>query len=207
MAYLIDSETDGRTLHATTHGLLSRSDVGYFRERVARNIKYAANYVNDYLSEAKDLIDNFDFGTLKDKVDAVRDRFGKRWNEDRVARLTSLGDLQQAKSKMQRYLMANPRVRRLFYGNKVNGYNGKFFRDEGELYGSDLRDYRNVMQGGYVGTEDEDRFVTYLELVDEEVDDLLTFNEREIIRDAWALMDAELDAGGQDPTSPSKTTL
>lgn len=207
MAYLIDAETDDRTLHATTHGMLSRSDIGFFRERVSRNVKYAANYVNDYLKEAKDLIDNFDFDVLRDKVEAVRDRFGKRWDEDRIMRLTSLADLQQAKPKMQRYLMANPRVRKLFYGNKVNGYNGAFYSDEPGLYGNEHSDYRNVMQGGYVGTDDEDRFVTYLDVLHDDSDDVLTFNERLVIREAWALMDAELDAGGQDPTSPSKTTL
>lgn len=207
MAYLIDADTCDRTLHATTHGMLSRSDVGFFRDRVARSVKFAGAYVSSYLEDAKELIDNFDFGTLRDKVDAVRDRYGKRWDEDRIMRLTSIADLQQAKPQMQRWLMANTRVRKLFYNDMISGYNGKFFTEEAGLFDRDLTDYRNVMQGAWVGNDEEDSFVTYFDQLDEDNDDLLSFNDREIIRDAWERMNAELDAGGQDPTSTTKAHL
>lgn len=208
MAYAIHADTDDRSIHASIHGLLSRSNLEYYQDRLRDRVGRATGFASRYLSRAMDIVESIDLGSIRDQVDAIRDRYGKRWDVDRIMETVDLSDLQQAKPVMRRWLMANTRARKLYYGDKIYGFGGDFDRTEGQLFGSDLFDYRNVMQGAYVGDDEEDRYVTYLDILEDRGnDELLSPAQRETIRLAWEFMEMHLDAGGQDPTSPYKTVL
>lgn len=208
MAYLIGDHVDERTLHATTHGTMSRSNMEYYRERLSNVVGRATGFASKYLTSALEVVENFDLDSVRDSIDSIKDRYGKRWDTDRIRDVINLPDLQQSKTVMRRWLMANTRVRKLYYSDKIFGYGGKFDETEGELFGEDLHDYRNVMQGAEVGDESEDCFVTYLDILEDRTnDELLTQSQRDTIRLGWELMDMHLDAGGQDPTSPYKTMI
>lgn len=211
MAYLIDSSTDDRTLHASMHGLMSRVDFDYFRDQARNAYSNLGSFASSYIDRTRELFDNFDLGALRDGVNAVRDRFGKRWDEDRIRPLYDLVDLQQAKSQMRSLLMVNPRARRLYYEDKISGFNGDFHDEQPNVVeGREQNAYRNIMQGAYVGTEDEDRFVTYLDVLedpDSVADFIYSHDERMIIRNAWEVFEQALDDGLQDPSSPHKNLL
>lgn len=207
MAYLV-TNVDDDLIHATTHGIMSRDDLEFLRERVDQAQRSASGFVRKYLDVAKDSLARFDFGRLKDRVESMRDRFGRRWDEDRVLSIVDLSGAQNAKPTMRRYIMAMPRVRQLWYQDRLDGYSGLYEDDCPGAIGRDHDTYREVMNGSYVeGEEGEDTFVTYLGVVDDHGDSNLTHLQREAVRRTWNEISAMLDRGGQDPTSPLRKTL
>lgn len=208
MAYLISDASDMRTVHGATYGLMSKLDASFLREKVERAFKYAKTYTSTYLEEAKQLIDTLDLGSLQDKVEAMSDRFGRRWQEDRIVECSSIADLQQAKSIMRRWIMADPRTKTLYNNQQISGFEGVFFNEDGPDVGMDSRDYRRVVHGMEIGPVDEDHFITFLDELDNEDDpDALSIDSKCIILHAWELAHAAYEAGGQDPTSTNKNVL
>lgn len=208
MAYLIGESVDDRTIHASIHGAMSRSNLSYYQDRLESKVGRVKGFAAKWMDKAIDVVRDFDLDGLMDSIDSLRERYGKRWDVDRILETIDLSSLQQSKTVMRRWLMSNTRTRRLYYNDQIAGYGGKWNQTEGEYYGEDLHDYRNVMHGAYVGTEDEDRFVTYLDILeDTDNDELLTPAQRDIVRLGWEMMEMQLDAGGQDPTSPHKNLL
>lgn len=206
MAYLM--EDDGDTIHAATYGFMSRSDLEFFNDRVESGLKYARGMAAKYLKSAKDQLSNFDYDRMRERVAAVKDRFTRRWDEDRVRAVLTLPDLQQAKSVMRSWLMANPRAKTLWRQDKISGYGGDFYDPEPWVDDpTDNRLYRIVMNGAYVGDDDEDRYVTYVDALHPDENEDLTDSERDTIQLAWQLEDQLFDAGGQDPTSVDRHLL
>jgi hypothetical protein len=207
MAYIVSADDD--VIHAATHGIMDREDLSFLRDRMDSAMRSAGNYASSFLKEASTRLANFDLGKLRDRVSGLRDRFGKRWDDDRIVLLSTLTEIQNAKSRMRRYTMAEPRTRRLFQQGRLEGY-GKLYEDEEpSAIGRDHTPYREVMNGAYDGSvEDEDRYTTYLEVADEYGDQPLSFDERTSVRHGtWAAQRGFLDEGKQDPVSPIKNTL
>lgn len=214
MAYLIDSRTDDATLHATMHGVMSEGDYQFFRERFEENTRHMTDndpIRQEFLNRAQSAFDNFDVQGLRDSVNIIRDRFGKRWDEDRIMFLTNKVDLQQAKSTMRSYAMISPRMRDLYQRSLISGYNGDFYDEmPDELDTTQLPTYQNIMNGAYVGTEDEDRFITYMDVVsnlDILGGKIFTLLEKEMIMESWRVAEELLDEGIYDPTSPEGDLL
>ena len=209
MAYLISEDMDDDIIHASVHGVFDRAGLDFYRRRLADVGRSASAISSRFIERATEYLGRFDLDNIRDGLNSMRDRFGKRHDVDRIRYLDNLSEIQQAKNVMRRWAMANPRARKLWRDGVISGYEGNFIGSEDRSIGTDLLDYRNVMQGAYVGTEDEDRFVTYVDLVEgvEEGYDTLTFNERAVIRRTWELMDELLDEGLQDPTSTYKALI
>jgi len=205
MAYLL-SQADNDVIHATTHGLINNDDLGFLRERMSSTMRTMGNFASKYLNEAREKLEKFDLGRLRDRVEVMRDRFGRRWDEDRILEVVDLGGFQNAKPTMRKYIMAEPRTRRLYHQGRLDGYGSLYQDDEPDCVGREHTAYREVMQGASVGDEEEDRFVTYLGLETEEGHPL-SHVERTAVRRTWAEQKAILDRGKQDPTSPLRKTL
>lgn len=205
MAYLL-SQDDSDVIHATTHGMINREDLGFLRERMSATMRTVGSFASKYLTEARDKLEAFDLGRLRDRVEVMRDRFGKRWDEDRILEVVDLSGFQNAKPTMRKYIMAEPRTRRLYHQGRLDGYGSLYVDDAPDCVGREHTAYREVMQGAFVGDEEEDRFVTYMGLETEEGQPL-SHVEREAIRRTWAEQRALLDRGTQDPTSPLRKTL
>lgn len=207
MAYLVSTQDDD-VIHATTHGIMSRGDLEYLRERVDMAVRSASGVAARYLNAARDSLARFDFSRLRDSVESMRDRFGRRWDEDRVTPLLDISSQQQAKPTMRGYIMAEPRTRRLYYQGRLDGYSGLYEDDDVGAVGRRHYRYREVMNGSYVEeVEDEDRFVTYPEVMSEHGDAELTKTGKDAVRRTWAEQVEYLERGKQDPTSPLRKTL
>lgn len=207
MAYLMETDDDD-VIHATTHGIMSREDLSFLRERMDHAVKTAGSYASSFLSAASEKLSNFNLGKLRDKVEGMRERFGKRFDDDVVSFLSSVGEFQQAKQRNKRYIMAAPRVRSLFQQGRLEGFGDNYFDEDPGVVGRDHTPYREVMNGSFdEECVDEDRFVTYLEVVDEHGDEPLGLEGRVAVRRSWKELYEILDRGQQDPTSPLKKTL
>lgn len=207
MAYLVSTDDDD-VIHATTHGIMSRGDLSFLRERIDSAVRSASGVAARYLNAARDSLARFDFSRLRDNVESMRDRFGRRWDEDRILPLTDLPSLQHAKPTMRQYVMAEPRTRQLYYQNRLDGYGDLYEDDDVGAIGRAHSTYREVMNGSYVDeVEDEDRFVTYLDALDEYGETTLSKTKRDAIRRTWEVQRELLDKGKQDFTSTLRKTL
>lgn len=209
MAFLISEDMDDRVIHASIHGIVDRAGLNYYRDRLRDVGRTATGLSKKFIDRASEYLEDFDLDGIRDGLHALRDRWGKRWDKDRIYEFDEIGDIQQAKSIMRRWMMANPRIRKLWREDKIYGYGGEFTNSWDTSEYTDLTDYRKVMQGAYVGTDEEDLFITFMDVlaeVDEDVE-TLSFIERETIRAAWALAEEHLNNGLQDPTSPFKAML
>jgi hypothetical protein len=206
MAYLMDTDDDD-VIHATTHGIMSRDDLSFLRERMDSAMRSAGSYASDFLRSASEKLASFDLGRLRDKVEGMRDRFHKRWEEDRIGPIMNLSAAQNAKSVNRKYTMADTRIRRLYQLGRLDGY-GRLYEDEepGAL-GRDHTPYREVMNGAHEVVDGEDRFTTFMGVCDEHGDAPLSVIEKHTVRDSWKVLYDLLDQGKQDPTSPLRKTL
>lgn len=200
MAYIVTG-SDG-DLHASMHGLVTRDDLSFVKRLSDRVSSRGPGEVGSkYLQASKQIFENFDFAGMRDRVRSMRDRFMGKFEADDIAAVMSIATAQNARPKMRRYLMAMPRLRTLYSKGRVEGY-GELYEDEdptvqNEQYGV----YREVNNGAYVPTEDEDRWITHFGIDDENGLEELSQYEKVIIRQGWSAISDYLDENDEDPTS------
>lgn len=208
MAIVFDMDEDEDLLRASTHGMLDSDDVRFFRDRLDTAMRLAGSSANDYLRSAYDSLKNFDLGRLRDRVDGLRDRFNKRWDEDRLFRLKTIRDAQNSKPVQRRYLMSIPRLRALYQAGRSDGFGDLYHDEEPGAIGRNHTPYREVWNGSYVeNDEGEDRFVQYLGVEDEDGEQPLNHRSRVDGRANEEFINELLDQGGQDPASVKCKTL
>lgn len=114
--------------------------------------------------------------------------------------LLELEELQSASLLMQRWIMANPKVRTLYHAQKCDGYSDTYMDMAPGVQGDEHYDYRRVMDGvmQFEGQEDW-KIVQYFDQLIEGDRDLM-HEEKDDILKTWNATDL-LMALGQDPTS------
>lgn len=117
--------------------------------------------------------------------------------------------MQDASITMQRWIMANPNVRRMYHAQKCDGYSDTYVDVDPGAVGDDHYDYRRVMDGQFVWNPDEEtdwQFTQYLESLKEGDRDLI-HAEQVDIRNTWTAMDLVMALAKDDPTSAVRGTL
>lgn len=130
------------------------------------------------------------------------------WEHDIVRPLKTLDELQQCKSVMRRYMMANQKLRRLYHKQQISGYDDLYVDEEPGLVGDDHYDYRRVMNG-VVRFDDPDcdwTATTYFDELHEGDVELDLFQKVDII-ESWEEAERYVDAFLNDPTSTSNAMM
>lgn len=99
--------------------------------------------------------------------------------------LNSFEELQKANTTMQRWVMAEPRVKKLYLEQNLDGYNGQYNNISGDTYGEDDYDYRRATNGMVLENEEgESYYNQYFEdLMDGDRE--LDFHEKVAIMNTW----------------------
>jgi len=129
------------------------------------------------------------------------------WQLDEVRVLNTMDELQTAPLTMQRWVMAEPTIRREYHQQRIDGYSDTYIDAFPKDVGEEHYDYRRVMDGMVVVDEvpdDEGEYgwqaTTYFdELLPD--DNELLLEEKMDILDTWAAAKAALKARKLDPTS------
>jgi hypothetical protein len=126
------------------------------------------------------------------------------WNENSIQVLTDVGDFQYAPLVMQRYIMAHPTTRRLYQQERCDGYSDTYVDIHIGDVGEDHYDYRRVMDGVVVFSDEEDEngdldwsSTTYLDELDEDDEELEFESQLDIIQ-SWETMDEHYKSGKTD---------
>ena len=206
MARLVDGDED--VVHARTHGIMSSSDLSFFRDRAERSLREAGGYESSYLRQAYDSLQSFNLNDLRDRVEAATARSDHRWQRDVISELTTLSDFQNAPRVMRRYLMTDDRVRNLHQLGRLDGY-GDLYQDEDPTACSRTHQAnREVMTGAFeLDAEGNETWRTCLGTTDENDEQTLSFSMRDLIRQARRDFNTLIDKGGQDPSSILRKTL
>lgn len=177
-------------------------------------IAFLANQVNNvadtltdagraFMSKTRDLFERFN-GTAamrfaREVVNSVK---GAGARPDRIMTLWELPEMQSASLTMQRWIMANPNVRRRYHVQKCDGYSDTYIDVEPGQVGEDHYDWRRVMDGHFVFDEEGHwKCVQYFEDL-KEGDRHLLHEEQVDIQRSWEAMDLVLALCKDDPTSP-----
>jgi len=107
---------------------------------------------------------------------------------------------------MQRFLMAEPTIRKLFLNNQVDGWAYSYDSPNDDI-GEDHLDYRMVTDGvmQFSNKEDNYYFKFYTEYEIEDDDELDGFEKIDIIQ-MWEEMKKAISEG-KDPTSPDQEAI
>ncbi len=120
-------------------------------------------------------------------------------NPNVIQPITTYEDFQIAQPVMQRYIMANVNIRQLFFDQRCDGYSDTYVDIDPGKIGEDHYDYRRVMNG--IGVETEDDFVfTYYPDELREGDRELNIHEQVDILTTWQVMNMFMQEK-KDPTN------
>lgn len=161
---------------------------------------YASEAGNRFMERAKALYERARDNSVTRMLKAASRKIQTRTNTDVVFRSRNIADLQHAKPKMQRWIMAMPAVRRMYHEQMCDGYSDSYVDVAPDDVGKDHYDYRRATNGMVMDTEEGWEINCYIEDL-HDLDTPLTFEEQCDIQDTWDMVDEFLKVGKDDPTS------
>lgn len=187
-----------------------RNTVSYLRERVERHASRAMELFDGFFDDARETFERYNgdraLRRIRSRVRQTADIF----KGDVIRPLRSLEDIQHAKPKMQRYIMANIMVRIAEGQQQIDAYSDSYRNHRPGRHGWDDPDYRRVIDGVIFA---EDRFGIVLEKGDDAPWEAMQnledpHDERELdmveqgdVMSTWDLIEMHLQAKKKDPTS------
>lgn len=196
---------DARTFRAAAYGMPSERKINFLRQQFEDPSRAMLAADQTFFERSRSIFEeNFSAQALA-RIEAVRRNLGGVWDLDEVQILDTVEKLQQARPHMQRWVMANPFIRKLYKEGRVAGYGDAYLNHASQGVGADHYDWRRVMSG--VATfNDEDGWsaTTYMdELLDG--DEELTFQNKLDIFTTWCEAEFSLLTGKRDVTSPENS--
>lgn len=205
MGYIVE-DYDPDVIHASTFGMVTRDDMSFLGQ-LNESTAPIRDTASRYLRRSAELFENFDFEGIRDKLASVGSRWKARFATDAIVELSSIQDLQGARPRMRKYAMAMPRLRELYLKGRVEGFGDKFEMDDRIADTTLYKEYREVMNGSFVGDDQHDAWVTHLDVMDENGYEELSPIEKIIVRRGWDAIAEWLDENDEDPTSMTGAKL
>lgn len=163
-----------------------------FSERIYNAMSNSYNYVNDKLTQ---------YGILNELRNS-----GLKIVDNYYEELLTFQQLQNANLTMQRWVMAHPQIRQMYVDQNLDGYSGTYKNISGKDTGEEDYNYRMVMDGAVIPTEDGwvmKHYIDDLQTGDRE----LNHFEKVKIRSTWEAMDWFLQTSNFDFTLKSDTPV
>jgi hypothetical protein len=198
---------DGAEFNALVYGPKHQGTFQYLQDQVQQFSTATSEFGKVFYAKAKAM---FEIDNGEDAMRAARAamrKVGNMFVRDDIRYIDTIGGLQQAQSKMQRFIMAEPTVRQTYHNQRCDGYSDTY-RD---LYPADIGeshyDYRRVTDKMVMETPEDDwKVTTHFEcLVADDRD--LTFEEKHDVLSTWEIISRRMRSGGDDPTSPTNSRL
>ena len=182
-----------------------------YGEKDPRTISYLANQFTavsnvltdagaSFMSNMKSIYDSFNGSEALRIARAARNKVASVFQYDGICSLWELGKIQNASLTMQRWVMAEPSLRKMYFEQRVDGYSGTYVDANPDVIGREHYDYRRVMDGMLVVDDDGEEHIThyYDELLEGDRD--LDITEKVDIRATWEIVADLLKYGKSDPT-------
>ncbi len=123
------------------------------------------------------------------------------YNENVIYSIKSIEDARQATMTMQRWIMAQVDIRKLYHDQQCDGYSSTYIDVEPNKIGEDHYDWRQVMSG-IVRYDEEDLIATmYMDELRSGDRELTPF-EQLTIYNSWEIIKIAVSQMNEDPTNP-----
>lgn len=201
MALLIDG--DAMSFRAAAYGRPRETTLNFLQQQFHDPSRAMVLADQSFFNRAQQMFDTNYGEEALNRLEAVRRSLRSVWDQDVIRPLFTKEDFQTARPSMQRWVMANPFVRKLYKEGRVEGYGETYIDHKKQGIGKDHYDYR-LATSGFATFNDEDGW-TATTYGDEllEGDDRPTFLEQVDIFDTWIHAEYHLLNGTRDITSPA----
>lgn len=203
--YIPDSYSNYGNSHVfdTLLGSVIPSDdtMNFLRDKLNKNIDYCKSIGFDFYNETKDKFESYFSNSSIDKARRIVNKISNRSNVDYICYLPDIDSIQNTGLVMQRWVMANPEVRKLYHRQLCDGYSSTYE----DVFPNDIKedhyDYRRVTDGVMMENK-EGNYTTKWYIEDLLPSDRhLTSNEKIDIINTWNIINNSLLLKELDPTS------
>jgi len=174
----------------------------YLQDKMSRFSETLTQAGSRFIEGSRQLFEQVQNSDLIRRTKAAIRSAKAYFHPNMIRPLETLEELQSATLVMQRWVMAQPDIRRLYHRQLVDGYNETYVDMHPGQVGVEHYDYRRVMSGVGVDTEDgeEWRATVYSDdLV--EGDRELDFGEKVDVLRTWEIVAMYAKARREDPTN------
>lgn len=187
-----------------------QNTLSYLRERVERHAGRAMEIFDGFFEDARDTYERYNGERALRRIRSRIRKTADVFKGDVIRPLRSLEDIQHAKPKMQRYLMANIMASIALDAQVIDGYSDDYVNYNQGKHGWDNPDYRRVMDGMVMT---DDRFGVVLEKGDDapwealqNLDEYEDERDLDVVEQAdifatWDILEMHLAKKDRDPTS------
>jgi len=170
--------------------------IDYIKRNHENFIDKAKHYGSEFVNTARRTFNYFNNkDTIRETIETMHNA-NVLMGDNVIYELTN-ENYQRPGLNMKRYVMASPKLNRLYNLNRINGYNDEWYDNEPNTPAKERGDYRRVMDG--VVYENEDGESVYSTFSSDETDEPMSGVERICVLQTWDLMHQIL-ADGEDPT-------
>lgn len=195
------------TFNALVYNEPHPNTVSFLESMVAQPTAALTSAGEAFMSRAREVYERFHGSDAVRLARAAARQVKSQWERNIIRPLTTIAETQQAPYKMQRYLMAEPTVRRAYHRQQCDGYSESYVDVAPGLVGHDHYEYRRVMDGIVQETDDGGWYVDeYLDELEDGDKELLFEEQFDILR-SWNTLASAMIAGKDDPTSPWNAEL
>jgi hypothetical protein len=184
-----------------------QSTVQYLKESAMNLSQNLTDAGRQFITNTRDQWSHF-FGdnALRAARAAVR-TVQTMWDADVIKQLTTIAHMQHAPVVMQRYIMADPTIRKMFLAQQLDGYSDTYQNIHGNAIGPDHYDYRRLNNGLIEEREDGgwESWTYFEDLL--EGDHELRFDEQMDLKDSISNIIREIRKRRDDPTSKYNASL
>lgn len=136
--------------------------------------------------------------------------FGRRvatlFMADEIQQFHKMAEFQHAPPVMQRWIMAEPTTRQMYFDQRLDGYSDTYTTTDRNV-GLMHEDYQKVIDGVYIENAEGDIVIHEFFNLYGDHERPLDFTEQVDILNTWDLLKAYLAKGGDDPTSKYNASL
>lgn len=185
--------------------------IQYLETKIANTLSTATDAARSFFQKGAELYEEFYSSDAMRKarngIRMVRNMFAG----DHIRELWEIVDFQQASPLMQRYVMAEPTIRKLYHEQRCHGYADSYVDQHPGMIGENHYDWRRVNEGmvqtvfNEEGKEDGWKVSFYMDDLPEGEVELTHDQQYDILR-SWDRVHAFI-AADEDPTSPEGGSL
>jgi hypothetical protein len=181
-------------------GQLDQSTTGWLQEKSQTLRSTLSETAQGFFDTARNM---YSMISVSDAAQALRNLTSKLanvWSTNSIYATTTLAELQTAGPVMQRYIMAQPELRKMYLNQEVEGYGESYVNYHGDSLGVNHYDWRRVMDTIVTVEDKHYSFTNYAERM-ADGEEPLTLHEKIDILKAWNSVQHYLDVADEDPTS------
>ncbi len=186
---------------ALIYGYQHPGTLQYLENQFQNVGNHLTEYGKKFYEQARNLYEQFEGSAAIRATRAALQKVSSIFQRDEVRSLWELSEIQNAPLTMQRWIMAEPTVRRMYHDQRCDGYSDSYVDLYPKAIGDDHYDYRRVKQGIIEEPEEGPwHYTTYFDdLV--EGDRELNLDEQIAILSTWEVVCSLMAKGEDDPTS------